>query len=309
MHIFSSPPDNESNLHQIATSCPNSVEILPSSSSIDQMNNEEQQEYDKSIALPIDGYAMATNEESLSSDGGDFHLSQVEEEISVPQQEKMEVQEVPSTIEPDGANFASPLNESMLFLRPKASANTKTKLNLIDKRPIQPNPVNNKLPFDSSKIFYRKQPDGEKIQRKWLSYSCDTNRIYCALCLCYDKFNSNSPFASSGYRVNVKYVYEKVAKHKESQSHVNSVKAYIAAFSEKDVGSLIEKEGMSRQQEEVQQNRMVIHRIINIILLLAKQNMAFRGHHNEGAASLEDPNKNHGNFLEIFSCSASMTKF
>ena len=38
---------------------------------------------------------------------------------------------------------------------------------------------------------------------------------------------------------------------------------------------------------------------MDIILFLAKQNMAFRGHRNEGAASLEDPSENNGNSLEM----------
>ena len=43
----------------------------------------------------------------------------------------------------------------------------------------------------------------------------------------------------------------------------------------------------------------MVHRLIDIILLLAKQNIAFRSHRNEDAASLEDADVNHGNFLEL----------
>ena len=281
-----------------------SLAVLPSTSSHvshDQMSSEEQKEFDEAIAITKDDGAIPTDEEVLSSEESDVESSQAEEDISGPPQggDEDDTQEAPkSPVCPDGANVSSSLVESV-FSRPSESSTAKTKLDFIGKHPIQPDPVHLKLPFDSKKIYYRTQPEGEKIQRKWLSYSCQTNRIYCSFCMCYEKFSSKSPFASFGYDVNVKYVYEKVAKHEESKGHVNSVKSYIAALSQKDVRSLIDKEGISRRQAEVQQNRMVIHRIIDIILFLAKQNIAFRGHRNKGAASLEDSGANHGNFLEM----------
>ena len=287
---------------ELTPSCETSLEILPSPPSHishDQMSSEEEQEFNAAISISKDNDAKRTDEEILSDDGSDVELSQAEGDIVGPPQEGNDTQEAPkSPIGLDGANASSSLAESV-FSRPSVSSTAKMRLGFIGKHPIQPNPLNVKLPFDSRKIYYRTQPDGEKIQRKWLSYSCHTNRIYCSFCMCYDKCNSKSPFASFVYDVNVKYVYEKVAKHEESKSHVDSVKAYITALSEKDIGSLIDKEGISRRQEEVQRKRMVIHRIIDIILLLAKQNIAFRGHRNEGAASLEVPGVNHGNFLEM----------
>ena len=45
--------------------------------------------------------------------------------------------------------------------------------------------------------------------------------------------------------------------------------------------------------------RKIVHRLIDIILFLAKENIAFRSHRNEDAASLEDADVNHGNFLEL----------
>lgn len=54
------------------------------------------------------------------------------------------------------------------------------------------------------------------------------------------------------------------------------------------------------QNKEVEKNHMVLDRIINIIIVLAKQNLAFRGHRHESISDLDDKTKyNYGNFLAI----------
>ncbi len=99
--------------------------------------------------------------------------------------------------------------------------------------------------------------------------------------------------------VTVKNIYVKVSKHKNSQSHIDCVKAYIACISRKDLPSILEKEAFSKRQQCVLNKRKVIDRLIDIILYLAKQNAALRSHRSEGAASLEDTEVNHGNFLVL----------
>lgn len=51
--------------------------------------------------------------------------------------------------------------------------------------------------------------------------------------------------------------------------------------------------------KEVEKNHMVLERIIDIIIVLAKQNLAFRGHRNESICDLETKSCNLGNFLAI----------
>ncbi|KAL4098359.1 hypothetical protein QTP88_022988 [Uroleucon formosanum] len=53
-----------------------------------------------------------------------------------------------------------------------------------------------------------------------------------------------------------------------------------------------------KRAKEIEQRRMVLNRLIDIVLFIGKQDIAYRGKH-EGAHSLDDRNKNHGNFLEL----------
>lgn len=57
----------------------------------------------------------------------------------------------------------------------------------------------------------------------------------------------------------------------------------------------------SMYDKEIEKNRMVLHRVVDIIIVLAKQNLAFRGHRYESITNLSNnqDNLNHGNFLAL----------
>ena len=58
------------------------------------------------------------------------------------------------------------------FISPLANESIITKLDFIKKHPVQPSLSDGIiLPFDSTRTFCRTMPNGDLVQRKWLSYN------------------------------------------------------------------------------------------------------------------------------------------
>ena len=55
---------------------------------------------------------------------------------------------------------------------------------------------------------------------------------------------------------------------------------------------------MNKRNAEVETHRQIVHRLIDIVLFIGKQGIAYRGTE-ETAATLDDKSSNHGNFLEL----------
>lgn len=54
-----------------------------------------------------------------------------------------------------------------------------------------------------------------------------------------------------------------------------------------------------KQNEEVYKNRLILQHVIDIVKLIGKRGLSYRGHRNESALSLNNFNLDHGNFLDI----------
>jgi len=76
-----------------------------------------------------------------------------------------------------------------------------------------------------------------------------------------------------------KNLYEKISKHENSHIHDISVQTYIQASSKTGIQDLLNTE----RRTNVTKNREVVKRIIDVILFLSKQSLAFRGKRNESA--------------------------
>ncbi|KAL4083556.1 hypothetical protein QTP88_028872 [Uroleucon formosanum] len=204
------------------------------------------------------------------------------------------------------SNFTSSKNCSLttmnanlgLFIAPNENETLVVKMDFIKKHPVQPTPDLHNLPFDFSRVYFRSINNGteHKVHRKWLSFDNVSSKIYCSVCMTFGK-NRDSVFVK-GIDINLKSIYIKINKHEESNVHNEAVSTYLRLDSGKSVKALIH----IQRSKEVQENCLVMLRIIYIILTLAKQDIAFRGHSFESAFNLQQSEnliQNQGNFLAL----------
>ncbi|XP_025414670.1 uncharacterized protein LOC112686538 [Sipha flava] len=158
--------------------------------------------------------------------------------------------------------------------------------------PIQPSDIKS-LSFDPCKVYFRLLPTGESLQRKWLSYCVENKSVYCSICMTFS-IDKNTSFCT-GSVVNIKNLCERLNKHEKSLRHSDATPCYLINKSGVNVENLINTE----RELVVKNNREIVHRVINRILLLSKQNVDFRGKRYESAYDLNNLQNNHGNFLEV----------
>ena len=189
------------------------------------------------------------------------------------------------------------------FIAPRFDESIDVKLNFWKKHPVQPIPKENAYPFQPNKLYYKRLPNNDRIQRKWLSYSEELNQLFCSNCMVFgSKSTSNvpSPFIV-GYKVNVKHVYDAVNTHENSKEHFESTTAALQCVSGKSVDDLMYKNMREKHLSEVEDRRKVLSRIIDIIIFLGKRGLAFRGKmegaYNLGQGAVDE--KNIGNFLAL----------
>ena len=160
----------------------------------------------------------------------------------------------------------------------------------------------NRMRQCSQGIFYH--DDG--IKRKWVSYSLSMDAVYCIPCLLFtdatsrsdNRGNQGNAFVVNGFS-NWKNQNERIHAHEASSVHKNA-KVAAALFHEGlNMESLMDNQSKEREEERlaaVNNNREVLERILDVIFLLGKQGLAFRGHSENLAADAEC---NNGNFLQI----------
>lgn len=136
----------------------------------------------------------------------------------------------------DAFHNASTVEALGCFICPNENDPIEIKKVFIRKHPIQIHESNgNKLPFDPTKLYYRRLPNGDKIHRKWLSYSARLNKVFCSSCMAFgDKEHRDSTFIT-GHECSPKHIYKSVEIHEDSQHHQFAAKAAFACLKNRDV--------------------------------------------------------------------------
>jgi len=92
------------------------------------------------------------------------------------------------------------------FIRPSRNDSIAIKNNFFSKHPIQPI-MTTKGKLNFKRIYYKELPNGEVVQRKWISYCIETNCLYYSNCMAYRKplnFGKKEPKFISGYESDIK---------------------------------------------------------------------------------------------------------
>ncbi|KAL5261878.1 hypothetical protein ACHWQZ_G007548 [Mnemiopsis leidyi] len=139
--------------------------------------------------------------------------------------------------------------------------------------------------------------DNFLFSRDWLTVDEATERLYCFPCLLFSK-KRKGPWVETGF-VNLSYLAGALEKHEgnEHRDAVLTMKLFLKRTSCQVKGTLVSMNAdeIERYNSKVRLNREIVKRIINAVIFLAKEEMAFRGH-NEKITS-----EDRGPFKELLS--------
>lgn len=102
----------------------------------------------------------------------------------------------------------------------------------------------------------------------------------------------------NGICLDPKHATTRCTDHEKTDYHLRAAQAYIKHCGMMTVSSLLTNEQEKLRLTNVLRNREVMKRLINWILCIGRQGMAYRGDF-ESTKYFNDDSKNHGNFLEI----------
>ena len=90
---------------------------------------------------------------------------------------------------------------------------------------------------------------------------------------------------------------ERISTHEQSSVHARAIGQLMMTHYRICTGRAVNQEQLHAAQKQVKQNRAILERLLDIVLLLAKQNLAFQGHREHSCE--DDKGNNEGNFLEV----------
>ncbi|XP_031779558.1 uncharacterized protein LOC116416182 [Nasonia vitripennis] len=92
---------------------------------------------------------------------------------------------------------------------------------------------------------------------------------------------------------------ERIDEHEKSIAHKNCADSFFLGQNNSNAAQLLFTNDNSLRNKEVTKNRKILERIVDIIKLIGKRGLSYRGNKVEAAYTLEDNGVDHGNFLEI----------
>lgn len=157
-----------------------------------------------------------------------------------------------------------------------------------------------KKPDEDSAMYLKiykafKRPDNS--ERLWLTYCKEKNALFCTVCLAFSASNETGQFIEG--MSDWKHIHQRIDEHEKTQNHGKNVESFFMRSRGKSIDKLLWCEQINLRNKQVCRNRQVVDRVINVIKLIGKRGLAFRGSENEAAYTLDDETLDHGNFLEI----------
>ena len=145
-------------------------------------------------------------------------------------------------------------------------------------------PVTNGRCFKNSWIF--RNEDIEKKERKWLFYCKNKDAVYCFPCLLFVSGAHNIPFCQSdGFR-DWKHLNPQIQNHENSWQHINNFTKWKLLEKGLEKGGLIDDIAQAALKSEILKWRHTLTIILKCILFCAENNLAFRGHEQDGGIFL-----------------------
>lgn len=135
----------------------------------------------------------------------------------------------------------------------------------------------------------------------WLAGSVVRNKLYCYICVL---FRGENEWSIDGIP-NIKNLVRKAEKHQISKKHLTNKESFHMLGKNRIEHSISESRRLTaiNHNKQVDINRKILARLIDVVCFLGKQELAFRGHReNEGSF-------NKGNYCEILDLLAKEEQF
>lgn len=117
-------------------------------------------------------------------------------------------------------------------------------------------------------------PNGSFIKRAWLSYSPSTNRVYCISCKLFGLPKAKKLLIAQKGLSNWKHLKRDLETHAYTSEHLQS--EISRGLYSKNIR--IDSKLLHTKHQQISENREVVRVIIKVLIFLARQNIAFRGH-------------------------------
>lgn len=176
---------------------------------------------------------------------------------------------------------------------------------LVEIGPCQPGFNNNDYVFpknESGKQFssnwYNKEvKSGMRCKRNWLVYSPKSNKMFCFPCFLFRSVSQHSYQWSNPEKgvSNFRKGYEKIIKHEKSKDHREAENEYLILKDRISKDMTIQQNLIKVQKSQIEFNRSVLKRLIDLSLFLSTNGLPFRGHRED----INQETQNKGLFIEI----------
>ncbi|XP_065684245.1 zinc finger MYM-type protein 1-like [Hydra vulgaris] len=145
-----------------------------------------------------------------------------------------------------------------------------------------------------------------KKERNWLVFSPSNQKMYCHASWLFADFKAEnyskewSDTSAGVYKW--KKGMEKIVEHETSHQHQNAIRQYLLTKYRISNDKTVISGLISQECRQVEKNREVLKRMIDVTLFLAKQGLSFRGHreHQHFKIGNKGTANNAGNFLELY---------
>lgn len=176
---------------------------------------------------------------------------------------------------------------------------------LVEIGPCQPGFNSNNYVFEENECGKKFSPNwynknvksGMSCKRNWLVFSPKANKMFCFPCFLFRSVSQHSYQWSNPNKgvSNFRKGNEKIIKHEKSKDHRDAENEYLILKSRISKDITIQQNLMKVQKSQIEFNRSVLKRLIDLSLFLSTNGLPFRGHRED----INQDTQSKGLFIEI----------